>query len=117
MLWKILFIEDLQYISQINVTLFSLANDHSQQLQLAMDHSQSDTLYPGDTAQVCEIESNEFICSTADPSINATCNRDRCPLQGPPMAAITEAQLLTGSAKKDVLFCVSRRQSKKKIKV
>ena len=58
--------------------------------------SQSDTFFPGDAAQVCEIQGNEFSCPTADASINVTCDRERCPLQGPPMAPIMELQLLTG---------------------
>merc|ERR1719350_1753205 len=45
---------------------------------------------PGDAAQVCEIEGNEFSCPTADASINVTCDRERCPLQGPPIAPIME---------------------------
>ena len=78
--------------------------DNSQQFALLhiIPTSQSDTFFPGDAAQVCEIEGNEFSCSTADASINATCDRERCPLQGPPMAPIMESQLLTGSAKKDL---------------
>ena len=66
-----------------------------------------DTFYPGDAAQVCEIQGNEFSCPTADASINATCDRERCPMQGPPMAPIMESQLMTGSTKTDVK---SRRQ-------
>ena len=65
-----------------------------------------DTFYPGDAAQVCEIQGNEFSCPTADASINATCDTERCPLQGPPMAPILESQM-TGSAKK---YVKSRRQ-------
>jgi len=51
---------------------------------------------PGEGAQVCEIEGNEFSCPTANASINAPCDRERCPLQGPPMAPIMESQLITG---------------------
>ena len=76
--------------------------DHSQQFALLYINptSQSDTFHPGDSAHVCEIEGNEFSCPTADVSINATCDKERCPLKGPPMAPIMELQLLTGSAKK-----------------
>merc|ERR550532_2698783 len=48
---------------------------------------------PGEGAQVCEIEGNDFSCPTADASTNATCDTERCPLQGPPMAPIMELQL------------------------
>ena len=63
--------------------------------------------HPGEGAQVCEIEDNEFSCPTADASINATCDRERCPLQGPSMAPIMESQM-TGSAKKDVKSRIQR---------
>ena len=59
---------------------------------------------PGEGAQVCEIQDNEFSCPTADASINATCDTERCPLQGPQMAP-KELQL-TGSAK---VLCVSKK--------
>ena len=77
--------------------------DHSQQFALLhiVPTSQSDTLHPGEGAQVCEIEGNEFSCPTANASINAPCDRERCPLQGPPIAPIMESQLMTGLAKKD----------------
>merc|ERR1719151_406906 len=48
---------------------------------------------PGEGAQVCEIQGNEFSCPTSDASINATCDTERCPLQGPPMAPIMELQM------------------------
>ena len=64
--------------------------------------------HPGEGAQVCEIEGNEFSCPTADASINSTCDRERCPLKGPPMAPIMESQI-TGSAKKDVKSRIEER--------
>ena len=62
------------------------------------------TLYPGDSAEVCKSQGEEFTCSTADASINVTCDTSRCPLQGPPMAPIMESQLLTGWAEKCLEF-------------
>ena len=71
-------------------------HDHSEILL----HSHPDyfyiTLYAGDTAQVCQSEGEEFSCPTAEASFNATFDRTRCPLQGPPMAPVMESQLLTG---------------------
>ena len=66
-------------------------------------HSPPDNFYitehtfnAGDSAQVCQSEGEEFSCPTAEASINLTCDRTRCPLQGPPMAPIMESQPLTG---------------------
>ena len=50
------------------------------------------TSYPGETAHVCLSQDNEFICPTTNTSTTLTCDRDRCPLQGPPMAPIMEPQ-------------------------
>ena len=68
------------------------------------------TFHPGEGAQVCEIQGNEFSCPTADASINATCDRERCPLQGPPMAPIMELQLLTGSTEIyfKIVLCIKK---------
>ena len=52
--------------------------------------------YPGETAHVCLSQDNEFICPTTNTSTNLTCDKDRCPLQGPPMAPVMEPQSLTG---------------------
>ena len=54
------------------------------------------TLCAGDSAQVCESQGEEFSCPTAEASTNLTCDRTRCPLQGPPMAPVMESQLSTG---------------------
>ena len=55
------------------------------------------TFYPGDTAQVCQSQdNNEFSCPTTDSSTNITCDTDRCPLEGPPMAPLMDLQILTG---------------------
>ena len=55
------------------------------------------TFYPGDTAQVCQRQGNEFTCpSTANASINVTCDQSRCPLQGRPMAPILTGPQPTG---------------------
>ena len=40
----------------------------------------------GDGAQVCSLQGDEFFCPTSNGSTNQTCDKDRCPLQGPPMA-------------------------------
>ena len=61
---------------------------------------------PGEGAQVCEIQDNEFSCPTADASINATCDTERCPLQGPQMTPKELQLTVTGSAK---LLCVSKK--------
>ena len=50
------------------------------------------TFYPGETAHVCLSQDNDFICPTTNTSTNLTCDKDRCPLQGPPMAPIMESQ-------------------------
>ena len=50
----------------------------------------------GDSAQVCQSQGKDFSCPTAEALINATCDRTRCPLQGPPMAPVMESQLSTG---------------------
>ena len=52
--------------------------------------------YTGDSAEVCQSKGEEFSCPTAETSINATCDKARCPLQGPSMAPIIESQLSTG---------------------
>ena len=46
----------------------------------------------GDGAQVCSLQGDEFFCSTSNGSTNQTCDKDRCPLQGPPMAPKMEPQ-------------------------
>ena len=61
-------------------------------------HHRTHLIYPG--TKVCQSQGDEFTCSTADPSINATCDKARCPLQGTPMAPTKETQILTGCAKK-----------------
>ena len=50
------------------------------------------TFYPGETAYVCLSQDNEFVCPTTNTSTNLTCDKDRCPLQGPPMAPTMEPQ-------------------------
>ena len=71
------------------------------------------TFFPGDSSQVCKVQGEEFTCSTADDSINVTCDTSRCPLQGPPMAPIMESQLLTGWAEKCFnFFCKKRKELK-----
>ena len=61
-------------------------------------HHRTHLIYPG--TKVCQSQGDEFTCSTADPSINATCDKARCPLQGTPMAPTKETQILTGCAEK-----------------
>ena len=54
------------------------------------------TFYPGGTVQVCQSQGSEFSCPTTDASTNITCDNTRCPLEGPPMAPITESHSLIG---------------------
>ena len=96
-----------------SVLFSSKLYDHSWQFAMLHIIRASHKFHPGEGAQVCEIEGNEFSCPTADASINATCDTERCPLQGPPMAPIMESQL-TGSAKKDfkIVLCIKKTEMK-----
>ena len=77
-----------------------MSRDFLRKFSLSTIHSPPDNfyiaLYAGDSTQVCQSEGEEFSCPTAEALINATCDRARCPLQGPSMAPVMESQLLTG---------------------
>ena len=47
--------------------------------------------FSGDNAPVCQSQGNEFICQTTD-ATSVTCDKDKCPLHGPPMAPIMDPQ-------------------------